>query len=143
MSQSSVCRVPDEEETLQNMGCPSRVALHRPGPKSRRRQGISRPSNPCGGLQPFDKYFKITCVLFFFSFFFFLFLFLFTIIVTLVNPDKQTNPTTAQQGADRRERAASLEMAGCSSRAGSTASIGLEGKHFNQGVCSPNWGMKG
>lgn len=71
MSQSSVCEVPDAEETLQNMGCPSRVALHWPGPKSRRRQAISRPSNPCGGLEPFDKYFKITCVLFFFFFFHF------------------------------------------------------------------------
>lgn len=44
------------------------VALHWPGAKSRRSQVMPTPSISCGGLEPFDKYFKIHA-----SFFFFLF----------------------------------------------------------------------
>lgn len=98
------------------------------------------PSISCGGLEPFDKYFKIHAS-FFFSFFLYL-SFLFTIIVTLVNPDKQTNPTTMQQGADRKERAASIEVAGCSSRAGSTVSMGPEEKTLQSRGMFPKLGCR-
>lgn len=96
---------------------------------------ISRPSVSCGGLEPFDKYFKIHA-----SFFFLFLSFLFTIIVTLVNPDKQTNPTSTQQGADGKERAVSVERAGCSGRERQNHFHGTGGKTLQSRVMFPKLG---
>lgn len=78
MSQSSVCEVPDAEENLQSMGCPSREALHWPGAESQWRQEIPRTSIPGGELEPFDKQSKIHASFFFFFFRFSFFLFSFS-----------------------------------------------------------------
>lgn len=138
MSQSSVCEVPVAEENFENIGCPSREALHWPGAKSQWSQEIPRTSIPGGELEPFDKYYKIHAS-FFFSFFFFSFLF--TIIVT--GEPRQTDKSNYNaQGVDGEGRAVSMKMSDCSSRAGSTASMGIGGKH-SQGVCSPSWGVEG
>lgn len=72
MSQSSVCEVPVAEGNFENIGCPSREALHWPGAKSQWSQEIPRTSIPGGELEPFDKYYKIHASFFFFFFSFFL-----------------------------------------------------------------------
>lgn len=129
-SQSSVCEVPVAEENFQNMGCPSREVLHWPGAKSQWSQEIPRTSIPGGELEPFDKYYKIHAS-FFFSFF--LFSFLFTIIVT--GEPRQTDKSNYNaQGVDGEGTAVSMKMSDCSSRAGSTTSMGTGGKTFPGGM---------